>query len=918
MKENIFFNPLKQEITRNKKTPVTEPITIREHDEVEEKPLTLKDYWLSLRQSIQQKLIIEKPTTEEQERTKLLSELITPELMTGYKQILKDFNEKVKKSAEHPQREFIDIDGEELSNSIESWIENLVNEVKSRKETGLEEGDIEELRAQCWLLFDSVGSVMNTKSLERDVTDFYIKKKQELEEEKRRLVKEHQETEEGPLILEDHLSSLCQSIQEKSIETEEERKEIKSLDELIPPQLMNEYQKILEIFNSKVEEIKKHSQHESIDINEKEFSDYIENWIGKLISAVESKKGNNLEENSIEELRAQCWLLFDSIATLKNTESQEENIYHNKEFEAELIKDLQNRYPFDKTEVEILVDLIKSEKGGDKNYSLRILVETIARLWSEYKLGEKKGTIAKISLGYLLSKGVESFAPSLFQNIMAQDKFNLTVFLEYFGLNKISEVIDAKTEIELAKVMNEINHQINERIINSLFFQEFEFIHEKSLGEIFATLERGKNSTEQILQYTISKFAPTLAGIAMSLAFLTKINPALGAIGIGSLPIMYKIAKKQNEQIWPMYEQEKIQGEKIATRVGAIKSGFEEVKTSPATPTIATHVKKQMDDKDTLSLQRFIEETKMRLKRMIPFDVSTIAAAGMGGALQEARMISGGAVLSNIIYSNQLNWPVQELVELYFNRFSRYIQDIQRMDEIFGQYEKLDLPEGEKEKDRMPVSKLENFDISIKNLWYKNILRGVSLDIKQGEFITIAGASGAGKSTLLRNLVGLYKSDSGEIEVGRVKNDSVKKYGKESLYSIMSYCNQNPQIFDGMTLRENLLLWSKEEVDDEKIKKVLEDLHLDKFVGKLDEEAKNLSGGEKVRIGVARTLIKGAKIMLLDEPTASLDSQAATEVRKIISEINEKYPDTTIICVSHDEELIKTSKRSVNMTELQN
>jgi ABC-type lipoprotein export system ATPase subunit len=90
-----------------------------------------------------------------------------------------------------------------------------------------------------------------------------------------------------------------------------------------------------------------------------------------------------------------------------------------------------------------------------------------------------------------------------------------------------------------------------------------------------------------------------------------------------------------------------------------------------------------------------------------------------------------------------------------------------------------------------------------------------------------------------------------------------------------------------------------------------------KLIDKLDEETKHLSGGEKVRVGVARTLIKGAKIMLLDEPTASLDSQAATEVRKVLSEINEKYPDTTIVCVSHDEDLIKSSKRSINLSDLQ-
>ena len=133
MKESYFFKPVKEEIEK-KKAVETKPLTAGEHEESEQKPMTLKDHWLSLRQSIQEKLAIEKPTAEEQEKTKLLSELITPELMAEYKQILKNFNEKTKKSEEHSQKEFIDINDEELSNSIESWIENLINEVKNKKE----------------------------------------------------------------------------------------------------------------------------------------------------------------------------------------------------------------------------------------------------------------------------------------------------------------------------------------------------------------------------------------------------------------------------------------------------------------------------------------------------------------------------------------------------------------------------------------------------------------------------------------------------------------------------------------------------------------------------------------------------------------------------------------------------------------
>lgn len=110
-------------------------------------------------------------------------------------------------------------------------------------------------------------------------------------------------------------------------------------------------------------------------------------------------------------------------------------------------------------------------------------------------------------------------------------------------------------------------------------------------------------------------------------------------------------------------------------------------------------------------------------------------------------------------------------------------------------------------------------------------------------------------------------------------------------------------------MRDNLLLWSKQGASDEKINGVLDELNLGKFVGKLDDNIKYVSGGEAVRIGLARVLLKDPKVMILDEPTASLDAESRQEVINIIEKIRIANPEKTIISVSHDEEFINKSDR---------
>lgn len=733
-------------------------------------------------------------------------------------------------------------------------------------------------------------------------------------------IEEEHVEEERVLTISDHWSYMKQVIQEHSSSTQDTQvisnsREKKTLAKLISSELMVEYRNLMRTLVKNTKINKHHPEREIIDIESETISTQINGWITKLSEEIKTKDPNFCI-NQEKELEAFCWMFFDSFANIMNAKSFEKDVLEaDKKPNKELITYLEKKYPLKKHEIKTLVKLIKYSQA---NYSLKILVSTMSKVWSEYDLQENKKDFIKISSGYLLARTLSSYAPSLYQNILSGNKFNVFVFLEFFGLNKFSMFINKKTDVKLAKTMNDINKKINKRIANSLFFQEFEFIHHKSLGEVFATLERCKASTSHLIAGTSSRLLPNLSGIALSLGFLTKLNPILGLIGLGSMPIMYKLAKKYNDQIWPIYEKEKIEKEKISTQVGAIKTAFEEIKTSPATYSIANNFKEKMDELDSISLERSIQEKEMSFKQMIPFNIATVIAASIGGVLQSMGRISGGTVLANILYSNHLNMPIQRIIEIYFNKFSRYVQDIERMDQILGKYETLDLPTGKLEKQRVSTLELEHFDISIKNLHYKNILQQVNLNIKSGKFITLTGSSGTGKSTLLRNLVGLYRPTQGSIKIGGIESNKIKKYGQESIYSIMSYCNQSPHFFKNMSLRKNLLLWSNKEVSDERIANVLKDLCLEKFIAKLDTKVKNLSGGERRRIGIARVLLKDAKIILLDEPTANLDPYAASEIRKALKEIHTTYQDKTMICVTHDHELAQISDESINLKQINN
>lgn len=184
-----------------------------------------------------------------------------------------------------------------------------------------------------------------------------------------------------------------------------------------------------------------------------------------------------------------------------------------------------------------------------------------------------------------------------------------------------------------------------------------------------------------------------------------------------------------------------------------------------------------------------------------------------------------------------------------------------------------------------------------------DVLKGVHMDLRKKEKLVILGRSGTGKSVLIKLIIGLLKPDSGSIQV--LGNDILSLSQKElqALRTRIGFSFQESALYDSMTVRENLefpLVRNKRHLKQAEINTSVNNVLDAVGLRHLDVQMPaSLSGGQKKRIGIARTLILNPEIMLYDEPTAGLDPLTSMEINKLINEINRKFHTSSII-ITHD------------------
>ena len=199
----------------------------------------------------------------------------------------------------------------------------------------------------------------------------------------------------------------------------------------------------------------------------------------------------------------------------------------------------------------------------------------------------------------------------------------------------------------------------------------------------------------------------------------------------------------------------------------------------------------------------------------------------------------------------------------------------------------------------------------------QKVLQGVNLSVARGEFVSIMGESGSGKSTLLSILAGNMKPDAGRV---LLEGEPIDAHNESALARLrresIGFVYQTFNLLPTLSAKDNILLpWylagRPAAEGRERLRMLSEALEVDKVLSKMPED---MSGGERQRVAIARALINSPKILMLDEPTGSLDSRTTGEVLSLLCDIR-RAQGISILQVTHSAEAARVGDRVIRICD---
>ena len=293
------------------------------------------------------------------------------------------------------------------------------------------------------------------------------------------------------------------------------------------------------------------------------------------------------------------------------------------------------------------------------------------------------------------------------------------------------------------------------------------------------------------------------------------------------------------------------------------------------------------------------------------FSASAIVESGNGSMVSGISMTTGE--LQNLLTCSMMILMSLMMLSMIYVMVMMSRESVERIKAVIAERPEIKNPEE-------PVREIMDGSIDFEDVAFsyagnssKACLKGINLHIKSGETIGIIGGTGAGKSSLVQLIPRLYDATQGSVKIGGI---DVRDYDIESLRDSVSMVLQKNVLFSG-TIKDNLR-WGKEDASDEEMKEVCRLAQADSFISTfpdgydtyIEQGGTNVSGGQKQRLCIARSLLKKPKILILDDSTSAVDTKTDAMIREGLKSY---MPDTTKIIIAQRISSVEDADRIIVM-----
>ena len=452
------------------------------------------------------------------------------------------------------------------------------------------------------------------------------------------------------------------------------------------------------------------------------------------------------------------------------------------------------------------------------------------------------------------------------------------------------------------KIAKYVTFMVREKLINHLSVASMNEYETLGSGAITANLVTDVNTLDAFIISAVSKLAASVLTLIAVAVVMISIDPILGILILIVQPVIMLLSKKMSRIVGKLKADENASISSFQENIGETLELFGQIKASNQEKYFFSNATKLAKEIQTTSNEFGYKNVAYEKLSYTIFLVMFEFIRASGLLLVAYSDLSIGMMFAMFGYIWFIMTPVQDMLSFQYS-YSSAMAAIERLNKVLSLKTEVS---GSKTLDSQEV------DISLKDVSFsyaqgKNILQGVSLDIRAGSKIALIGASGSGKTTLAQVISGFYEKCDGSLSYNNVQTEELDKTSlREKIFLVL----QMPILFNS-TLRFNITM-GDENVSDEEIREALRIAQLGDMLESMDDKLQTivghhgvrLSGGQRQRLSIARMIIANPSVVIFDESTSALDVHTETKLQLELLEI---LKNKTVITIAHRLSTVKNA-----------